>query len=111
LQPSEQQAILYLTGIGKTDWLEEITSMIHWHHKFTTFLGKHQKTVDVSQSRLDRHLIGITHLRAKGKHQCSEEKVSKSRFSFVSYKTNLETLFQTSAEPASNVEEIIFSAP
>jgi hypothetical protein len=46
LQPSEQQAILYLTGIGKTDWLEEITSMIHWHHKFTTFLGKHQKTVE-----------------------------------------------------------------
>jgi hypothetical protein len=46
LQPSEQQAILYLTEIGKTDWIEEITSMIHWHHKFTSFLGKHQKTVE-----------------------------------------------------------------
>jgi len=46
LQPSEHQAILYLTNIGKTELIEEITSMIHWHHKFTPFRGKHQKTVD-----------------------------------------------------------------
>ena len=46
LQPSEHQANLYLTDIGKKEWIEEITSMIHWHHKFTSFQGKHQKTVD-----------------------------------------------------------------
>lgn len=46
LKPSEHQAILYLTEIGKTEWIDEITSMIHWHHKVTRFQGKHQRTVD-----------------------------------------------------------------
>ena len=46
LQPSEHQAILYLTNIGKTEWVEEITSMIHWHHKFTSFQGKYQDSVN-----------------------------------------------------------------
>ena len=46
LHPSERQAILYLTEIGKTELIEEITSMIHWHHKVTSFQGMHQKTID-----------------------------------------------------------------
>ena len=46
LQPSEHQAIVYLTALGRTEWIEEITSMIHWHHKFTSFQGKYQKTVE-----------------------------------------------------------------
>jgi hypothetical protein len=46
LEPSELQAILYLTDIGKTEWIEEITSMIHWHHKLTSYKGNHQKIVN-----------------------------------------------------------------
>ena len=46
LRPSEHQAILHLADIGKTEWVEESTSMIHWHHKLSSFQGKYQKTVD-----------------------------------------------------------------
>jgi len=46
LHPSERQAKLYLPEIGKKELIEEITSMIHWHHKVTSFQGMHQKTID-----------------------------------------------------------------
>ena len=47
LEPSEHQARLYLTEKGKQGWIEEITSMIHFHHKISHYQGRHEKTVTI----------------------------------------------------------------
>ncbi len=46
LQPSIEQASIYLTKIGRIDWLEEITLMISWHHKISKYKGKHETIVE-----------------------------------------------------------------
>ena len=45
LEPSEHQARLYLTENGKQEWIEEITAMIHFHHKISSYQGRYEKTV------------------------------------------------------------------
>jgi hypothetical protein len=45
LDPSIEQAKIYLTETGKQDWREEITGMIYWHHKVTRYKGEHGRTV------------------------------------------------------------------
>ena len=47
LEPSEQQARLYLTEKGKQAWVEEITAMIHFHHKISRYQGRHEKIVAI----------------------------------------------------------------
>ena len=47
LEPSEHQAKLYLTEKGKQQWIEEITAMIHFHHKISRYRGSHEKTVAI----------------------------------------------------------------
>ena len=46
LDPSIEQARIYLTEVGQPEWIEEITAMIYWHHKISTYRGKHEKTVE-----------------------------------------------------------------
>jgi len=46
LDPSAEQAKLYLTEIGKKEWIEEITLMIYWHHKVSEYRGKYKKLVE-----------------------------------------------------------------
>ncbi len=46
LQPSIEQARIYLTKIGRQDWIEEITLMISWHHKIRRYRGKHETIVE-----------------------------------------------------------------
>jgi hypothetical protein len=46
LDPSESQARLYLSEIGKQDWTEEIAAMIHFHHKISRYNGPHGITVN-----------------------------------------------------------------
>lgn len=47
LEPSERQAKMYLRENGKEEWIDEITTMIHFHHKLTRYRGLHEKTVDI----------------------------------------------------------------
>jgi hypothetical protein len=46
LNPSSEQARLYLTETGKQDWIEEITLMIYWHHKISKYRGNHERIVE-----------------------------------------------------------------
>lgn len=46
LNPSIEQARIYLTEIGKQHWIEEISLMIYWHHKISRYQGKHHQTVE-----------------------------------------------------------------
>jgi len=46
LNPSLEQACFYLNKNGKNDWIAEITLMINWHHKTSTYNGQYQKTVE-----------------------------------------------------------------
>jgi hypothetical protein len=46
LDPSIAQARTYLTETGKQDWIDEITSMIYWHHKISVYRGRYEKTVE-----------------------------------------------------------------
>ncbi|WP_215242278.1 HD domain-containing protein [Dyadobacter helix] len=46
LDPSVAQAKSYLNQAGRADLIEEISLMIHWHHKVSTHYGKYEKTVE-----------------------------------------------------------------
>ena len=46
LHPSIEQARIYLTGINKTDWIDEISLMIYWHHKMSKYHGEHEGIVE-----------------------------------------------------------------
>ena len=46
LDPSIKQAKLYLMGINKQEWIEEISAMIYWHHKISSYKGKDQAIVE-----------------------------------------------------------------
>ena len=45
LDPSIEQAKIYLTETGKQNWIEEISLMIYWHHKVSNYRGQHRETV------------------------------------------------------------------
>ena len=47
LAPSIEQVRLYLTRAGKQEWTEDITNMINWHHKTTSYKGNHSLTVEI----------------------------------------------------------------
>ncbi|MES1218274.1 MAG: hypothetical protein ABUT20_22400 [Bacteroidota bacterium] len=46
LNPSIEQAKIYLRETGKQDWINEISAMIYWHHKVRKYKGKHEITVE-----------------------------------------------------------------
>jgi len=46
LEPSIAEAEKYLIESGKQEWIEEISLMIHWHHKTSTYKGNYSKTVE-----------------------------------------------------------------
>ncbi|UFH52240.1 HD domain-containing protein [Spirosoma sp. KNUC1025] len=46
LNPSIEQAKIYLHSIGRQDWTDEISQMIYWHHKLSTYQGKFGKLVE-----------------------------------------------------------------
>jgi hypothetical protein len=46
LAPSIKQAELYLVEINKQEWIEEISSMIYWHHKISRYKGEYNTTVE-----------------------------------------------------------------
>lgn len=46
LNPSIEQAMLYLTHIHKEDWKKEIELMIYWHHKTAAYKGEHETIVE-----------------------------------------------------------------
>jgi hypothetical protein len=46
LNPSAEQAKIYLTEINKTELIEEITTMINWHHKISSYKGEYETLVE-----------------------------------------------------------------
>jgi hypothetical protein len=46
LDPSIEQARIYLTETGREEWIEEIKLLIYWHHKTNPYKGEHIKTVE-----------------------------------------------------------------
>ncbi len=46
LNPSIEQAKLFLRETCKQDRTEEITGMIYWHHKTTKYKGRYEKTIE-----------------------------------------------------------------
>ena len=46
LNPSVEQAKIYLTETGKQDWINEISLMIYWHHKMSKYKGEHEKIAE-----------------------------------------------------------------
>ncbi len=47
LDPSIEQAKLYLTEVGRKEWIPEITQMIHWHHKISRYENVHYQTIEI----------------------------------------------------------------
>ena len=46
LDPSVREATLYLIEIKREDLTEEVTLMIQWHHKISSYKGKYETTVE-----------------------------------------------------------------
>ena len=46
LDPSIEQAKIYLAKTNRTDWIEEISLMIYWHHKMSKYKGAHEEIVE-----------------------------------------------------------------
>ena len=46
LDPSIEQAKIYLIKKGRQDWVEEITLMIYWHHKIKKYKDLYPVTVE-----------------------------------------------------------------
>jgi len=46
LAPSINAAKHYLAEINKSEWVEEISSMIYWHHKISRYKGKYELTAE-----------------------------------------------------------------
>lgn len=46
LNPSMEQACLYLNKMHKNHWIAEITLMINWHHKISAYKGQYPNTVE-----------------------------------------------------------------
>lgn len=46
LYPSIEQAKIYLTEKNKTEWIDEISLMIYWHHKMSKYQGMHKEIVE-----------------------------------------------------------------
>lgn len=46
LDPSVEQANIYLREAGKLEWLDEIALMINWHHKMSPYHGSYESTVE-----------------------------------------------------------------
>src|SRR5262245_43325321 len=84
LAPSIKQAKQYLAEINKLEWLEEISSMINWHHKISKYNGKDEvlvenfrkadwidvslglKTFGLDKSRIKENLKAIPYLGFHG---------------------------------------------
>lgn len=47
LVPSAVEALHYLRDIQREEWKDEITSMIYWHHKLTSYQGSFKGTVEI----------------------------------------------------------------
>lgn len=46
LNPSIEQAKIYLTETVKQNWIDEIALMIYWHHKMSKYKGKQAKIAE-----------------------------------------------------------------
>lgn len=46
LEPSIAEAKKFLAVTGKSDWTDEISAMIYWHHKIKTYKGDFEKTAE-----------------------------------------------------------------
>ena len=46
LNPSIEQAKIYLTETNKTGWIDEISLMIYWHHKMSKYQGAQEEIVE-----------------------------------------------------------------
>jgi len=46
LAPSIEQAKIYLTESGKQELIDEVSLMIHWHHKTSKYQGANEQSVE-----------------------------------------------------------------
>lgn len=46
LEPSIAEAKKYLAGTGRSDWNDEIATMIYWHHKIKPYKGDFETTAE-----------------------------------------------------------------
>lgn len=47
LNPSIEQVKKYLIATNKQDWIEEITLMINWHHKMSSYKNSDYQTIEI----------------------------------------------------------------
>lgn len=76
LPPSVCLLKKYLTRIGKTEWIEEISLMIDRHHKFTAYQGKHELVELFRKADLVDFSLGLVN------HGISKDYISRIKKQF-----------------------------
>jgi len=91
LKPSIQMASEYLKEIDKQDWIEEISLMIDYHHKVSSYKGEFSKTVEIFRKAdwIDV-IMGIKLFELdKSKYKTIQKQISNKGFHWFLVKQSL----------------------
>lgn len=101
LAPSIEQVKIYLPEIEKQDWTDEISQMIYWHHKVSSYKGKHQGTVETFRKAdwMDVSLGLLTFGFDKQKIRRTRRKFPNAGFHFFLVKQSVKNFFKHPLNP------------
>lgn len=101
LEPSIEQVKIYLAETGQQDWADEISQMIYWHHKLSSYKGEHQNTVETFRKAdwMDVSLGLLTFGFDKQKIRRTRGKFPNAGFHFFLIKQSVKNFFKHPLNP------------
>ena len=101
LDPSIEQAKIYLTETNRTDWIEEISLIIYWHHKMSRYRGTHGEIVENFRKAdwIDVSLALLTFKSDKKKINETRKRFPNLGFHMFLIKETIKNLFRHPLNP------------
>jgi hypothetical protein len=101
LDPSIEQAKIYLTETNKTAWIDEICLMIYWHHKINKYQGAHEGIVETFRKAdwIDVSLALLTFKFDKKKINETRRRFPNLGFHIFLIKETIKNLFKHPLNP------------
>jgi len=101
LNPSIEQAKIYLTERNNAGWLDEISLMIYWHHKMSKYQGTHEEIVETFRKAdwIDVSLALLTFKFDKQKINENRRRFPSSGFHMFLIKKTIKNLFKHPLNP------------
>ncbi|MEJ0102450.1 MAG: HD domain-containing protein [Bacteroidota bacterium] len=101
LNPSIEQARVYLSGTANEEWIEEITLMIYWHHKTGKYKGGFERTVECFRKAdwIDVSLGLLTYGFNRREIKANRKKLPNKGFHFFLVKKIVKNFFRHPVNP------------